>query len=396
MALIAVEEILIEEDDIGEDELFFTRLKGCQNLKRFKLDGEHPTFSVEGGLLYSKDRTVLEWYPPNITSPYFRIPKMITMVRALSAHHLRTLIIPNSVKKINLYECEQLEFVTIGTGLKIHNEPPFFAQDCPNIRSFMVNKRHPDYASNEGVIYSKDFSRIIRYPGFKSSRRTYETPRGVIGIGSYAFSNSKFNKIVYSDEILRVQDFDFFTSEIEYDYAKIVDYHPINYNKYIETLSFGAHVSGLNQWFLKYCLMKRFEVSPNNKDYYSIDGILIDKSQKMLMRFSLGSLDGVYIIEDNIEVVGMFALFESSFDRLCLPYSTLAIHEQAFTHTKGNELFIPSSVIFIHQLAFLDTKIKTIRFDLIEVEAKQRFKLALDFMPKTTIIDFDNQHTNQN
>ena len=74
--------------------------------------------------------------------------------------------------------------------------------------------------------------------------------------------------------------------------------------------------------FYKALKLNAIVVDPDNKDYTSIDGVLLTKDKKMLISYPTAKNETKYVIPDGVEKIGTYAFNGCSFSEIILP-STL-------------------------------------------------------------------------
>ena len=141
------------------------------------------------------------------------IPNSVTGIgyRAFSGcSKLTSVTIPNSVTSIGGWafdECSSLTSVTIGNSVTSIGARAFFGcssltsitipnsvtsigyaafADCSSLNLINVDINNPNYCSIDGVLFNKDKTTLIQYPGGKQG--AYTIPNSVTSIGDYAFA----------------------------------------------------------------------------------------------------------------------------------------------------------------------------------------------------------------
>ena len=117
---------------------------GCSSLTSINVGSNNPNYSSVDGVLFNKDKTTLIQYPGGKQGAY---------------------TIPDSVTSIG--------------------EWAFFG--CSSLTSINVGSNNPNYSSVDGVLFNKDKTTLIQYPGGKQG--AYTIPDSVTSIGSGAFYN---------------------------------------------------------------------------------------------------------------------------------------------------------------------------------------------------------------
>lgn len=142
---------------------------GARFMKKIIVDPENPAYSSDQtGCLFNKKKTQMYEFPGFSKTKYYQIPGTVKNVAALcfdGTQYLETLMIPASVKLIDLYAIHYSETLT----------------------AFKVSKKNPNYSSDSnGCLYNKDKTALLRYPVGRTDK-SFTVPKQVKRIGSMAF-----------------------------------------------------------------------------------------------------------------------------------------------------------------------------------------------------------------
>jgi hypothetical protein len=97
--------------------------------------------------------------------------------------------IPNNVISVGdfaFYSCTSLTNIAVGSGLANLGEDAFYG--CEGLRSITVVANNPAYRSEDGVLFNKSQTRLLRFPSAKPIA-SYGIPNGVTEIGIGAFES---------------------------------------------------------------------------------------------------------------------------------------------------------------------------------------------------------------
>lgn len=96
--------------------------------------------------------------------------------------------------------------------------------------------------------------------------------------------------------------------------------------------------------FEKCTSLETIEVDPENKEFYSIDGVLFAAEGNAILIYPEGKKDAVYQIPDGTKTIGEFSSFGYSIfeynehlEKIVLPKSVIAIGNRAFASLKGEK-----------------------------------------------------------
>ena len=94
--------------------------------------------------------------------------------------------------------CTSLKYITLPASVRECSA--YFVDGCSNLQDISVVSTNKYYASNLGILYNKDFTKLIRCPeGFMYAKLLYHNffPPALKTIGPYAFENCKLIKSIY-------------------------------------------------------------------------------------------------------------------------------------------------------------------------------------------------------
>ena len=177
----------------------------------FYVDEASNSFCAVDGVLFSKDTTLLQNYPIGRNDASYVIPNTVTTIGSCSFYgsKLASVVIPNGVKRIdhgafrycslenvdipntveiiegeNFQYCDRLTFVFVPNSVSFLGEDVFSA--CASLATIDVDSNNPNYASVDGILYSKDMTTLQIYPAGRPET-SYTIADHVKVIGSHAF-----------------------------------------------------------------------------------------------------------------------------------------------------------------------------------------------------------------
>ena len=141
---------------------------------------------------------------------------------------LTSVTIPSSVTSIGngvFFQCSGLTEITIPSSVTSIGDLAF--QWCWNLNQINVEESNPNYCSDNGVLYNKDKTTLIKYPEAKSDSSSFtipdsvtiiddgafngcysltevNIPNGVVSIGSSAFSMSGLTSVTIPDSVISI------------------------------------------------------------------------------------------------------------------------------------------------------------------------------------------------
>ncbi len=140
---------------------------GCTSLAEINVGSDNANYSSENGVLFNKAKTVLIKYPAGKTNTEYVIPN--------SVYGIREEVFEN---------CTSLTSITIPDSVTIIAVGAFYG--CESLTEISVSSENADYSSENGVLFNKDKTKIVRYPVGKKDL-SYSIPDSVTSIGEEAF-----------------------------------------------------------------------------------------------------------------------------------------------------------------------------------------------------------------
>ena len=275
-------------------------------------------YKVEGGVIYFDHTTgLITGADQKITAAV--IPEEIegTPVigigpEAFSAcQDLAKIVLPDTLKSIAAEAfrgCSSLTEIVIPASVTEIGEDAFRA--CYSLKAIHVDEANPVYASEDGVLLNKEKTILIYCPAEKvSGYARYSIPEGVLRIQERAL----------------------------YDCTKM------------GSLFIPASVTSIEEDALPGCSV---EVSAENANYSSINGVLFNYDQTKLLYYPR-RYTGAYHVPDGVEVIGASAFKRGRLTTVVLPESLIRIEDYAFAYSsKMKSITIPQNVISIGNYAF--------------------------------------------
>ncbi|WP_321437228.1 leucine-rich repeat domain-containing protein [uncultured Bacteroides sp.] len=159
----------------------------CTKLEKIIVSENNPAYNSIEGVLLSKDCTELIAYP-NAKSNIYTLPNSVTSIGD------------------DAFYCTGLTSITIPDGVTSIGIHTFIG--CTKLKEFIVSENNPAYNSVEGVLFSKDCTKLIVYPNAKSN--IYTLPNSVTSIGDYAFyCCTGLASITISNSVTSIKSFAF-------------------------------------------------------------------------------------------------------------------------------------------------------------------------------------------
>ena len=274
-----------------------------------------------------------------------------------------------------------LTSVTIPDRVISISANPFIC--CGRLSQITVSPENPALATVDGVLFEKANKRLITYP-YSFTAAEYSIPQGireigdwafygchfltnltipdsVIDIGDYAFSScDSLIDIIIPDSVISIGDFAFSSCDSLSDVTIREGITTIGgwafYRCYsLTAITIPDSLTNISANPFVHCTnLSQITVSPDHPTLVTIDGVLIEKTNKRLVTYPCAFTATEYAIPQGIKEIGGGAFFNcASLTSVTIPDSVTAIGNDTFYGCKAiAAITIPNSVISIGNEAF--------------------------------------------
>jgi len=279
----------------------------CQNLSAINVSVDSEKYVSIDGVLFSYDMQVLVAYPAKKDGSECIVPVTV------------------------------LEIVPTAFSL------------CRNLEAIKISPDNLNYADIDGVLFSKDKTRLIIYPNGKKDDE-YTVPVGTKIIGVSSFDNClNLISIIISEGVTTIENSAFCNCknlaelELPQSITKIGWQAPFKgCNSLAELMLPDAYVIEYS-FIIQESNLKAIKVSENNEHYSTIDGVLFDKDKTKLLLCPPG-YDGEYVVPEGVISIGFASfLYCNDLTSIILSDSVKSIGDEVFSDALAY-IFIPSSV----------------------------------------------------
>ncbi|MBR2743275.1 MAG: leucine-rich repeat domain-containing protein, partial [Clostridia bacterium] len=144
--------------------------ESCKSLKSITVDPANTSYASDGGVLFNKNMTALVLYPAAKRDSSYTVPDTVTSIGAYA-----------------FAGSNNLDSITISENVALIGWKAF--DRCRHLASITVDPENAAYSSEDGVLFDKLKTKLIRYPNGKTDT-AYTVPDTVTAIGSNAFEGS--------------------------------------------------------------------------------------------------------------------------------------------------------------------------------------------------------------
>ena len=285
-------------------------------------------------------------------------------------------IIEKGISNIGMqtfYGCSSLKSINIPEGLtKISNIYVF--SGCSSLESIDVDTNNSSYMSEDGILFNKMQTKIIRYPAGKKDIKDYVIPTTVTSINDAAFSGCSYlESINIPEKVRRIEDSTFSgCSSLKNisipETVTVIELYAFSGCSSLESIEISENVTELDGGtaFSNCSSLESINVDVNNENYMSEDGVLFNKLQTEIIKYPEGKKDiKKYIIPEKVTTIGWMGFARcNNLESVVIPEGVTNIEYSAFTGCSSlKSISIPSSVTSIEQNAIPDLTIIYVNAD---------------------------------
>ena len=250
------------------------------------------------------------------------------------------LTIPNGVTSIGdraFYFCKLLTSVYIPENVEYIGDNVFYA--CYELEQINVASNNTFFVSQDGILFNKDKTVLIKYPEGKNSGKSYSIPNGVQELPPHAMAGcSDMSGIVILPETL-----------------KIIGEEAFRDCDNLTEITIPAGVTTINSNpFFSCNHLKEIHVNENNPNFCDDNGILFDKNKTSLISYPPDKPYEQYSIPDTVTSIS-YSAFNSCehLTSMSIPDNVTSIGTWTFAYCKKlTSVTIPNSVKSIDEYVF--------------------------------------------
>ena len=198
-----------------------------------------------------------------------------------------------------------------------------FAFDyCYNLASITVDENNKNYCSDDGNLYSKDKTELVRY-AIGKTETTWTIPNAVTTIKNGAISDSEYlTDVIIPNGVTHIGRYAFGWGAWE----------TLTIPASVVNISSGAFVSCEN--------LKEINVDSNNLNYCSDNGVLFDKNKTVLIQYPIEKTENSYKVPKGVTVISSESFAGSILQSILFPQSLETVEKQAFENCQDLNLIL--------------------------------------------------------
>jgi len=231
--------------------------------------------------------------------------------------NLATLTLSNGVQTIadQAFYATQISQVTIPDSVTSIGTAAF---DTSTLLGITVSPGNTAYTSIDGVLFNESGTVLLQYPGARADG-SYTVPTGVLEIGPSAMSAPNLTNVSLPSSLLNIADYAFEQAASASGLMSVtipvsvtnVGFHAF-YGTRLRDVLIPSGVTNIGTAaFLNCVTLTAINVDPNNTTYSSVDGVLFDIQQSVLLQYPPAKKASVYTLPSSVSTIGTTAFAAS-------------------------------------------------------------------------------------
>ena len=354
------------------NELNIEMFHEAPKLTEIIVDSENPNYTSVDGVLYNKNQTTLLYYPSSKQDTSFTVPETVSLITELAFYEVQLLedIYLTNVEELEeqtFWRCPNLEHVYLSENIK--NISYRFVASCSNLEyneygncSYLGSVDNPyivlikllNYNAQECTIH--DNTKIVLTEDFKNTKSLTNI------ITSDMSKNFKaVDGVLYSKDLKTLVLYPRRHTRTEYSILEGTEYIGLDalYGCKLTEINIPSTLSSIEGTsFGNSGYIMNFSVSENNPAYSTIDGVLVSKDSKKLIRYPVGRTSTEYAIPDGIEEIFDYAFAYGRYlTSITIPSSVIKIGDNAISQcTSLKTINGMENVKYVEEYAFFNNQ----------------------------------------
>lgn len=215
------------------------------------------------------------------------------------------------------YSCSAVKSISLPST--VYNIRLFAFGACTALEAINVSTDNALFCSEDGVVYNKDKSMLVRYPAGKTAT-SFDIPESVQTIGNEAFSDSVYLETVSIPKSV-----------------KKIEYHAFYGLQALKTVEIPAGVETIGNNVFDACYsLEAINVSADNSTYSSTNGVLFNKTRTELIYYPAAK-GTTYTIPDGVKTIKENAFLFSNVNTFVIPTSVIVIEAAQCKYGSANK-----------------------------------------------------------